>query len=106
MVKHILVQLARATCKVFSKLDANSGFYRIPLNLRLAKLTTFVTPFVRYNNRLPFGITSPPKHFHRGILKILSRVTLSVSIIDDVLVFSKNQEERNKHLTVALEKIQ
>ena len=46
VVEHVLVQLAGA--KVFSKLEANSGFYYIPLDLRLAKLTTFMTPFGRY----------------------------------------------------------
>ena len=33
-------------------------------------------------------------------------MTATVSMIDDVLIFSKNQEEQNKHLAVALEKIQ
>ena len=56
VVVHVLVQLAGA--KVFSKLDANSGFYQILLDPRSAKLTTFLTSFDKcYYNRLPFGIT-------------------------------------------------
>ena len=82
--------------KVFSKLDANSGFYQIPLDpCRQAKLTTFITLFSRYNyNWLPFGNTSA-----------LNGVTGTVSMIDDALVLAKNQEEHDKHLVVALEKI-
>ena len=45
--------------KIFSKLNANSGFWQIPLDDKLKLLTTFVTPFGCYCfNRLPFGISS------------------------------------------------
>ena len=56
-VDQTLAQIAGA--RVFSKLDANSGFWQIPLSKESALLTTFITPFGRYHfNRLPFGITS------------------------------------------------
>ena len=45
-VEQILAQLAGA--KVFSKLDANSGFWQIPLANESSLLTTFITPFGRY----------------------------------------------------------
>ena len=45
--------------KIFSKLDANSGFWQIPFDAKSKLLTTFVTPFGRFCfNRLPFGISS------------------------------------------------
>ena len=57
-----LAQLAGAT--VFSKLDANCGFWQIPLEESSQHLTTFITPFGRYCfNKLPFGISSAPEHF-------------------------------------------
>ena len=78
-VEHMLAQLAGA--KVFSKLNANSGSFQIPLDPKSAKLTTFIAPFGRYYcNWLPFGITSAPKHFHRRILEILRGLTGTVSI--------------------------
>ena len=46
------------------------------------------------------------EHFHRRILEILNGVTGTVSMINDVLVFNKNQEEHDKHLAITLEKLQ
>ncbi|KAL7872233.1 hypothetical protein SRHO_G00072160 [Serrasalmus rhombeus] len=67
-VDHTLAMLAGA--KVFTKLDATSGFWQIPLSEESSLLTTFITPFGRYAfNRLPFGISSAPEHFQRwGVL--------------------------------------
>ena len=50
-----LSQMARAT--VFRKLNANCGFWQIPLSESCQKLTTFITPCGHYYfKRLPFGI--------------------------------------------------
>ncbi len=44
--------------KHFSKLDANSGFWQVPLAEVSRPLTTFITPFGRYHfNKLPFGVS-------------------------------------------------
>ena len=62
-VEHTLAQLQGAS--VFSKLDANSGFWQVPLSKESALLTTFKMPFGRFcYNRLPFGIT-----WHRSYFK-------------------------------------
>ena len=56
----ILPKLAGATA--FSKLDASSGFWSVPLHPDSYNYTTFITPFGRYVfDRLPFGITSTPE---------------------------------------------
>ena len=58
-VDDTLAQLTGAA--VFSKLDANSGFWQIPLSEESKSLTTFITPFGRYAfNKLPFGMSSAP----------------------------------------------
>ena len=65
-VDDTLAQLAGA--KVFTKLDANSKFWQIPLSEESCLLTTFITPSRRYCfNKLPFGISSALKHFQKQI---------------------------------------
>ncbi|UYV72289.1 K02A2.6-like, partial [Cordylochernes scorpioides] len=70
VLEHELAQLNEA--KIFSKLDANSGFWQIKLSEESQTLTTFITPFGRYKfKRLPFGISSAPEHFQKRMSAIL-----------------------------------
>ena len=60
-VDETLAQLTGA--KTFSKLDANSGFWQVPLASTSRLLTTFITPYGRYCfNKLLFGIASAPEN--------------------------------------------
>ena len=55
--EEISSRLSRA--KVFTKLDANKGYWQIPLDEESTKFTTFNTPFGRYKYcRLLYGIHS------------------------------------------------
>ena len=104
MVDDILVL---AGAKVFTKLDANSGFWQIPLSPESAKLTTFITPFGRYCfHRLPFGITSAPEHFQRRMSEILRGLEGVVCMVDDILVYGKDQEEHDERLREVLRRLQ
>ena len=63
-VDDTLAQLTGA--KVFSKLDANSVFWQIPLAEKSRHLTIFITPFSHFCfNKMPFGISSAPEHFQK-----------------------------------------
>ena len=105
VVEQVLAQLTGA--KLFSKLDANSGFWQIPLSPESALLTTFVTPFGRFCfHRLPFGITSAPEHFQKRMLAILSGVEGVLCMMDDILVHGKTQEEHDSRLHEVLRRIQ
>jgi transposase InsO family protein len=104
-VEQVLAQLSGA--KKFTKLDANSGFWQIPLAPESTSLTTFTTPFGRYQfHRLPFGITSAPEHFQRRMEEVLRGTEGNVCMIDDILVFGKDQEDHDKNLVEALKKIE
>jgi hypothetical protein len=100
-----LACLACAT--IFSKLDANCGFWQIPLSEESRALTTFITLFGRYVfNKLPFGICSAPEHFQRRMSQILSGQEGTLCHIDDVLIYGSTQQEQDERLHSALAQIQ
>ena len=58
--------------RVFTKLDANSRFWQLPLDKEPHLLTTFITPYGCYCfNHLPFGITSVLEVFQHTMTSIL-----------------------------------
>lgn len=72
--------------KVFTKLDARSGFWQMPITPESRPLTNFITPFGRYLfNRLPFGIALAPEHFQRRMLQMFQSFEGVVCHSDDVL---------------------
>lgn len=92
--------------KVFSKLDANSGFWQIPLDETSSYLTTFITPFGRFRFlRLPFGISSAPEHFQRRMMQLLEKTSGTICHMDDILVWGRDQAEHDQRLKIVLEKL-
>jgi len=101
-VEQTLTQLAGAT--VFSTLDANSGFWQIPLSRESSLLTTFISPYGRYCfKHLPFGISSAPEYFQQRMSAILSGVTGVVCLMDDILIHMKTQSEHDSRLERCLQ---
>ena len=79
--------------QIFSKLDANSGFWQIPLDETSRLLTTFVTSFGRFCfKRLPFGISSAPEVFQRTMSRILEGLDGIICHMDDILIHGPTQE--------------
>ena len=104
-VEQTLAQLAGA--KFFSKLDANSEFWKIPLDPASSLLTTFITSFRRYCfHRLPFGISSAPEHFQRRMSETLTGLTGVVCMMDDVLIHGTTREEHGEQLSKVLQNLQ
>jgi len=103
-VSDMLSQLSRG--KVFSKLDANSGFWQVMLEPKSKLLTTFITPWGRFCfKRMPFGISSAPEFFQRCMTKILHGLDGVVCMMDDVLVYGENDLEHWSRLRKVLDKI-
>ena len=104
-VDDTLAQLTGAT--LFSKLDANSGFWQIPLAEESRPLTTFITPFGRYCfNKLPFGISSAPELFQKRMSQILEGLPGVLCLIDDIIIFGKTQAEHDERLIATLKRLQ
>ena len=103
-VDSTLAQLADS--KIFSKLDANSGFWQVPLAEESRHLTTFLTPIGRYCfNKLPFGLSSAPEHFQKRMSDLLSDIPGVQVHIDDILVPGKTPEEHDQRLWKVLQRL-
>lgn len=70
-VEEVLPKLAKA--KVFTVLDAKDGFHQVKLDKESSLLTTFWTPFGRYQYlRMPQGISSAPEEYQHHQNEALS----------------------------------
>ena len=87
-----------AGAQYFSKLDASSGFWQIPLHPENAKLTTFITPFGRFFKRLPFGIACAPEIFQGLMTVLLKKEKGCEPIMDDIIVHEKSVEDHDENL--------
>jgi hypothetical protein len=92
--------------QIFTKLDANSGFWQIPLDPSSRLLTTFVTPYGRFCfNRLPFGISSAPEIFQRTMARITEGLDGVICHMDDILVHGPSQKVHDERVRKVLTKL-
>ena len=104
-VDYTLGQLAGA--RIFSNLDADSGFWQVPLSEESILLTTFITPFGRFAfRRLPFGISSAPEHFQKRMSAILEGLEGVLCQMDDILVFGATQHQHDERIHEVLKRLQ
>ncbi|KAK3107010.1 hypothetical protein FSP39_004902 [Pinctada imbricata] len=91
--------------KIFTKLDLRCGYWTIPLSKDSSYLTTFNTPFGRYRYlRLPFGLKSSQDEFQRKVDECFEGIPGVVALVDDILVFGKNQADHDLALRKVLDK--
>ncbi|XP_052762296.1 uncharacterized protein K02A2.6-like [Mya arenaria] len=85
--------------KVFSVLDAKSGFLQIKLDQKSSYLTTFNTPLGRFRwLRLPFGIKCAPEIYQKIMDQMITGIDGAFAIIDDILIAGKDVTEHYRIL--------
>ena len=83
--------------KVFSKIDAKSGFLQIKLDYESSLLTTFNSPIGRYRwLRLPFGMKSAPEIYQRIMDEMLDDIDGARAIMDNILIAGKTPQEHDR----------
>ena len=91
--------------KVFSTLDANHGYWQIPLDPASQRLTTFNTPFGRYcYTRMPFGVKSAQEIFQKRMVQHFGDLPGVKTDIDDILVWGATKEEHNQRLKAVIQR--
>ena len=91
---------------VFSKIDLRSGYYQLQVKDVDVPKTTFRTRYGHYEFLvMPFGLINAPAAF----MDLMNRVfqpyldQFVVVFIDDILVYSKDAQEHEHHLTMVLQ---
>ena len=103
-LEDIAPKMAGAT--IFSTIDAESGFFQVPLAEKSMKLTTFITPYGRYCfKRVPMGISLGPEVFQTKMKELLRGLEGCEPIMDDTIIYGKTIEEHDQRLEAVLNRI-
>jgi hypothetical protein len=93
---------------VFSKIDLRSGYHQSKVRGCDIPKTVFVLRYGLYEfTVMSFGLTNAPAYFMCMMNKVFMEYLdkFIVVFIDDILVYSRNEEEHEGHLRLVLQKL-
>jgi hypothetical protein len=93
---------------VFLKIDLKSGYHQLKIRESDISMTAFCTRYRLYEYTvMSFGLTNAPDYFMYLMNKVFMEYLdkFVVVFIDDILIFSKMEEEHEKHLRMVLLKL-
>ena len=93
---------------VFSKIDLRSGYHQLKIRPIDIPKTAFITKYGLFEYTvMSFGLTNAPAFFMHMMNKVFMEYLdkFVVVFIDDILVYSKTEEEHENHLRLVLQKL-
>jgi hypothetical protein len=93
---------------VFLKIDLQSGYHLLKIRASDIAKITFIARYGLYEHMvMSFGLTNASTCFMYLMNKVFMEYLdkFVVVFINDILIFSKNEEEQDKHLCMVLQKL-
>jgi hypothetical protein len=91
--------------RVFSKVDLRTGYHQLKVRESDIPKTAFTTRYGLFEyTMMSFGLTNAPAYFMNLMNKVFMNYLdkFVVVFIDDILIYSKTEEEHAEHLRLAL----
>jgi hypothetical protein len=92
--------------KIFSKIDLNFGYHQFRIREKDIEKMTFSTRYGHYEYIvMSFGLTNAPVAFMEAMNRMLHDYLddFIVVFLDNILIYSKSEEEHERHLNLVLE---
>jgi hypothetical protein len=94
---------------VFSKIDLRSGYHELRIRPSDIPKTAFITKYGLYEfTIMSFGLTNAPAFFmyltNNVFMDYLDKFV--VVFIDDIFIYSQNEQEHEEHLRKVLQRLQ
>ena len=94
--------------KAFAKIDLRLGYHQLKVQPSDIPKTTFITKYGLYEYTvMSFGLTNAPAFFMYLINSVFMHYLdkFIVVFIDDILIYSHNEEEHEEHLRKVLQRL-
>jgi hypothetical protein len=94
---------------VFSKVDLRSGYYQLKVRECNIPKNAFISSYDLYEfTVMSFGLTNAPAYFMYMMNKVFMEYLdkFVIVFIDDILIYSRSEEEHEGHLRLVLQKLQ
>ena len=90
---------------MFSKIDLRTGYHQLKIRVEDIPKTAFTTRYGLYEYTVMcFGLTNAPAYFMNKIfMDFLDKFV--VVFIDDILIYSKSEEEHELHLRTIMQNL-
>lgn len=107
LTRTVMARLPKA--KIFTKFDVRSGFSNIRVAPGSEPATAFKTFFGLFEYQvMPMGLATAPSVFQRFINHVLAPFLdlFCFAYLDDIIIFSENEEEHARHVEQILEALE